>query len=157
MDEISSTHPRNPKLLAGIADGHDVVYGVPLRERHARWRGFARRSPRRRCRRRWGRETATMINSFSRVSHAAAQCFATYRRAVLSRLNALLSWATNDFASANYRHDPPARGAVHVQPRLPGPHAVTADHGVQHPSAARRQHRPLRLFPVSGLGVLASS
>jgi undecaprenyl-phosphate 4-deoxy-4-formamido-L-arabinose transferase len=147
-------HPPNeiPTLLAKLAEGHDVVYGMPQREPHGVFRGLASRLVKLGLKVSMGAETARMVSAFRAFRTELRDSFARYHSPYVS-IDVLLTWGTSKFAGVQVRHDARRRGASGYTIRKLVVHTLNMTTGFS--------TVPLRLasymgffFTLFGLGVL---
>ncbi|MBL8792439.1 MAG: glycosyltransferase family 2 protein [Planctomycetia bacterium] len=104
-DDLQNPPEEIPRLLEKLAEGHDVVYGVPRREQHGWWRDGASILTKRILRHVMGVATARHVSAFRAFRTRQRDSFAEYRGPFVS-IDVLLSWGTNQFASVGVRHEP---------------------------------------------------
>lgn len=97
-----------PKLLAALAEGFDVVYGLPEQKQHGVRRGIASRLMRRLLKA-MNVETATIGNSFRAFRTQLRDAFAEFQGPFVS-IDVLLTWGTMRFTSVTVRHDTRTHG-----------------------------------------------
>jgi undecaprenyl-phosphate 4-deoxy-4-formamido-L-arabinose transferase len=108
-DDLQQTPEEIPKLLAKLADGYDVVYGRPARERHGFWRNIGSRIGKAALATATGGEVAPMVSAFRAFRSTVKPAFEEYRSPLFS-IDVLLTWATTSFAAI----------PVHTEPRRSG-------------------------------------
>jgi undecaprenyl-phosphate 4-deoxy-4-formamido-L-arabinose transferase len=91
-------------LLAKLAEGYDVVYGVPERQQHGLFRDLASFFTKLVLKNAMGAETARRISAFRAFRVDVRRAFADYRGANVN-LDVLLTWASTRFGSVVVRHD----------------------------------------------------
>lgn len=109
-DDLQHPPSEIPTLLAKLAEGHDVVYGMPAREPHGLWRGAASRLVKLGLKITLGAETARMVSAFRAFRAELRDAFARYHSPYVS-IDVLLTWGTTRFAGVRVRHDARRRGA----------------------------------------------
>ncbi len=103
-DDLQHPPEEIGKLLAGLLEGYDVVYGLPREDRHRLWR-------------RWTSQTAKALMAYSlgipNVRHISAfrafraslrEAFASYESSFVS-VDVLLTWGTTRFGFVEVQHD----------------------------------------------------
>jgi undecaprenyl-phosphate 4-deoxy-4-formamido-L-arabinose transferase len=103
-DDLQNPPEEIPKLLAQLDQGHDVVYGTPLREQHGLWRDMASRITKVALSGGMGAETALKVSAFRAFRSRVRAAFANYPGPFVS-IDVLLTWGTNRFVSVPVRHD----------------------------------------------------
>lgn len=93
-----------PNLLAKLAEGFDVVYGIPEKKQHAPGRDLASRTIRVLLKA-MRVETAGIGNSFRAFRAPLRDAFAVYHGPFVS-IDVLLTWGTRRFTSLPVRHNP---------------------------------------------------
>lgn len=98
-------HPAEyiPQMLAKIAEGYDVVYGSPERERHGLLRDLASQVTKLVLQRAMGAETASQISAFRVFRTQLRDAFADYRGPFVN-IDVLLTWATRRFIAIRVPH-----------------------------------------------------
>lgn len=104
-DDLQHPPEEIPKLLAKLADEHDVVYGTPEREQHNFWRDQASRVTKIALQSAMGAETARHVSAFRVFRTSLRDAFANYRSPFVS-IDVLLTWGTTRFAHIAVRHEP---------------------------------------------------
>ena len=97
-----------PKLLAKLAEGFDVVYGLPEKTRHGVRRDTASQLIRRLLKT-MHVETADIGNSFRAFRTELRDAFAEFQGPFVS-IDVLLTWGAMRFASVVVRHDTRTQG-----------------------------------------------
>ena len=97
-----------PKLLAKLAEGFDVVYGLPEKNKHGVRRDAASRLMRRLLKT-MHVETAAIGNSFRAFRTPLRNAFAEFQGPFVS-IDVLLTWGTMRFTSVAVRHDTRTHG-----------------------------------------------
>jgi glycosyltransferase involved in cell wall biosynthesis len=106
MDDDLQHPPREiPLLLNKLAEGHDVVYGVPERQQHGWWRDGSSIVTKLALRHIMGAATARKVSAFRAFRTHLRDAFAAYRSPFIS-IDVLLSWATTRFAAVPVQHEP---------------------------------------------------
>ena len=109
-DDLQNPPEEIPKLLAKVAEGFDVVYGTPRRERHGLMRDLASRVTKAALKGAMGAETARHVSAFRAFRTAVRKGFAQYRSPSVS-IDVLLTWSTTRFAAIKVEHEARAEGA----------------------------------------------
>ena len=109
-DDLQNPPEEIPKLLAKLAEGFDVVYGTPRRERHGLMRDLASRVTKAALKGAMGAETARHVSAFRAFRTAVRKGFAHYRSPSVS-IDVLLTWSTTRFAAIKVEHEARAEGA----------------------------------------------
>ncbi len=109
-DDLQHPPEEIPQLLAKLAEGYDVVYGSPHRQRHGLWRDTASWVTKLALQGAMGAQTARQVSAFRAFRTYLRSAFAGYCSPFVS-IDVLLTWATSRFASVAVRHDPRLVGA----------------------------------------------
>lgn len=104
-DDLQNPPEEIPKLLKKLAEGYDVVYGIPARKRHNLWRRVGSGVIRLILRGALGSEISRNISSFRALRSEVRAAFSNYRGAFII-IDAPLAWATNRFGAVTVRHEP---------------------------------------------------
>jgi undecaprenyl-phosphate 4-deoxy-4-formamido-L-arabinose transferase len=102
-DDLQHPPEELPRLLAVLAEGHDVVYGTPERERHGCLRDLASRFTKLALRSAMGAETARNVSALRVFRRELRESFAGYRGQFVS-IDVLLTWGSTRFAAVPVRH-----------------------------------------------------
>ena len=108
-DDLQNPPEEIPQLLAQIAEGFDVVYGVPEHERHGFLRDVASQITKFTLQSAMGAETARKISAFRAFRTDLRDSFQDYRGSFVS-IDVLLTWGTTRFTAVTVRHDPRRAG-----------------------------------------------
>jgi undecaprenyl-phosphate 4-deoxy-4-formamido-L-arabinose transferase len=108
-DDLQNPPEEIPKLLAKLAEGHDVVYGPAQREQHGLWRDLASRVTKLTLRTVIGVESALHASAFRAFRTVLREAFADYH-GTLPSIDVMLSWGTRRFAHVHVEHAPRAAG-----------------------------------------------
>ncbi|MDX1965377.1 MAG: glycosyltransferase family 2 protein [Pirellulales bacterium] len=108
-DDLQHPPAEISKLLAKLAEGHDVVYGTPSNLPHSWWRNFTSRFTKRAFALATGNHTIKDINAFRAFRTHLRDAFADFRSPQL-QIDVLLSWGTNKFATTPVRQEPRSVG-----------------------------------------------
>ena len=101
-DDLQHPPEDIPKLLAKLAEGFDVVYGVPAVRRHMLWRNLASRTTKILLENVSGIK-AKNVSAFRAFRRSASQSFADYRGPFVS-IDVLLTWGTIRFGVVSVEH-----------------------------------------------------
>lgn len=102
-DDLQNPPEEVPKLLAGVAEGHDVVYGVPHEGRHGMFRDFASFAVKVALRVGLGYQHASYTSAFRAFRTELRDAFAQFDAKYVS-MDVLLTWATTDFSWVVVEH-----------------------------------------------------
>jgi glycosyltransferase involved in cell wall biosynthesis len=108
-DDLQNPPEEVPRLLAKIAEGYDVVYGVPEREQHGFLRDLASQITKLALQNAMGAETARKISAFRAFRTELREAFRDYRGSFVS-IDVLLTWGTTRFTATIVRHEPRTLG-----------------------------------------------
>jgi glycosyltransferase involved in cell wall biosynthesis len=122
-DDLQHPPEEIPKLLAVLAEGHDVVYGTPEREQHGLGRDFASWVTKLTLQNVMGAEIARQVCAFRAFRSVVATAFDHYAGSFVS-IDVLLTWGTNRFAATPVRHDRREQGTSGYTFRQLVTHAV---------------------------------
>jgi len=103
-DDLQHPPEEIQHLLQKIAEGYDVVYGVPQQELHGFWRGLASQATKLALQGAMGAETARRISAFRAFRTQIRDAFANYQGSFVS-IDVLLTWGTTCFVGVRVRHD----------------------------------------------------
>jgi undecaprenyl-phosphate 4-deoxy-4-formamido-L-arabinose transferase len=141
-DDLQHPPEEIPKLLAGLHEGYDVVYGTPRREQHGWRRDGASRAAKWTMRTLLGWRLAPEISDFRAFRTDLREGFAASEGPSVS-FDALLGWVTGSFCSTPVDHAPRQHGRSNYRPRSLFEYGVTMATGYS--------TSPLRLAAVAGL------
>lgn len=111
MDDDLQHRPEDiAALLKKLRDGYDVVYGVPLEERHGFLRNIASQLTKWVLQGAMGADTAKNISAFRAFRTDLRNAFADYQSSFVS-IDVLLTWGTFRFTYLRVQHDKRAQGA----------------------------------------------
>jgi len=127
-DDLQHPPEEIPRLVATLADGHDVVYGTPIDEQHGLWRDLASRLTKLALQDAMGIETARHVSAFRAFRTSVRDAFAGYRGPSVS-IDVLLTWGTTRFAALPVRHEPRSRGVSQYTLRKLVTHAINMTTG----------------------------
>jgi len=122
-DDLQHPPEEIPKLLSKLAEGHDVVYGTPQKQRHGFWRDAASRITKLVLQDSMGAATARHISAFRAFRTPVRAAFVNYQSPFVS-IDVLLTWGTTRFAAVPVRHDPRQVGASNYTFRKLVTHAL---------------------------------
>lgn len=152
-DDLQNPPEEIPRLLDKLAEGYDMVYGIPQQEQHGLWRNLASQVTKLALQSAMGAETARHVSAFRAFRAQVRDAFANYQSPFLS-IDVLLTWGTTRFAGVPVRHDPRRVGVSHYTFGKLVTHALNMMTGFS--------TLPLQLtsligfaFTLFGLGVLA--
>lgn len=152
-DDLQNPPEEVPKLLQKLAEGYDVVYGTPQKERHGFLRNVASRITKLALQSTMGAETARNVSAFRAFYAQLRESFARYQGPWVS-IDVLLTWGTDRFAAAPVHHEPRRIGTSNYTFQKLVSHALNMMTGFS--------SLPLQLASISGftctifgLGVLA--
>jgi len=103
-DDLQNPPEEVPKLLAKIAEGHDVVYGNPDHKQHGIMRDNASVFVKVALRAGLGFKHASHTSAFRAFRTQLRDAFAEFQAKHVS-IDILLTWATNDFSWVVVQHD----------------------------------------------------
>lgn len=103
-DDLQHPPEEIPRLLSALAQGYDVVYGVPERERHGLWRTLASQVTKLVLQNAMGSATARHISAFRAFRTHIRDSFAAYHSPFLS-IDVLLTWGAMRFTGVSVRHE----------------------------------------------------
>jgi glycosyltransferase involved in cell wall biosynthesis len=105
MDDDLQHRPEEiPALLAELAKGYDVVYGIPHTLRHSFLRNMASQVTKVILQGAMGAAIATKINSFRAFRAPLREAFANYRGSFVS-IDVLLTWGSTRFSAVKVAHE----------------------------------------------------
>lgn len=108
-DDLQHPPEEIHKLLAALADGFDVVYGIPAELPHERWRNFASVWTKRILARLIGVRNVRDFAAFRAFRTRLRRAFAHYENPNVL-IDALLSWGTTRFGTVVVHEAPRAAG-----------------------------------------------
>jgi undecaprenyl-phosphate 4-deoxy-4-formamido-L-arabinose transferase len=108
-DDLQHPPEEIPALLERLAEGWDVVYGIPRKRPHSWWRNIFSVLIKRSLA--WVMDIGTVrdIGAFRAFRAGLRQAFSGYQNPNVI-LDVLLSWGTSRFSSVSVREDPRAEG-----------------------------------------------
>jgi len=105
MDDDLQHPPENiPTLLEKLREGHDVVYGIPYKQRHGVLRDLASLITKTALQTAMRADTARNISAFRAFRTRVRDAFADYQGPFVS-IDVLLTWGTVRFAAVPVRHE----------------------------------------------------
>jgi len=108
-DDLQHPPEEVPRLLAKLEEGHDVVYGTPIQERHGLYRDVASRLTKLALESAMGVPAARDVSAFRAFRTVLRNGFAETRSPSLS-LDVLLSWSATRYAAVPVDHRPRQQG-----------------------------------------------
>ena len=108
-DDLQNPPEEIPKLLEKLAEGYDVVYGVPQHEQHGLLRDFASQFTKMALREAMGADIARNVSAFRAFRKRVCVAFTHYRGSFVS-VDVLLTWGTTRFAALRVKHAPRKAG-----------------------------------------------
>jgi undecaprenyl-phosphate 4-deoxy-4-formamido-L-arabinose transferase len=108
-DDLQNPPEEIPTLLAALDEGHDVVYGAPLREQHGLLRDLASRLTKIALQDVMGSENARHVSAFRVFRTRLRDAFVDYSNPFVS-IDVLLTYGTDRFGHVQVRHDARAAG-----------------------------------------------
>lgn len=103
-DDLQHPPEELPKLLSHIRNGHDVVYGAPVRQRHGLYRDMASLITKFALQSAMGAETARHVSAFRVFRTELRRAFEQYGGPSVN-IDVLLTWATTRFAAISVKHE----------------------------------------------------
>lgn len=105
LDDDLQTPPEEiPRMLAKLAEGHDVVYGTPYRQKHGLFRDLASWATKLALQSAMGAATARNVSALRVFRTHLRDAFANYSGPHVS-IDVLLTWGTRKFAAISVRND----------------------------------------------------
>ena len=111
-DDLQHPPEEIPKLLGKLAEGYEVVYGTPGRERHGMWRAAGSQATKIALRRVLGVEMARQVSAFRAFRTRVRDGFARYEGVFVS-IDVLLTWGAGCFGSVEVRREGRRWGRSH--------------------------------------------
>jgi glycosyltransferase involved in cell wall biosynthesis len=108
-DDLQHPPEEIPLLLEKLAEGYDVVYGIPHKRPHSWWRNWFSELSKRVMAQVMGVRTIRDIGAFRAFRTRLRQAFADYRNPNVI-LDVLLSWGTSRFATVMVDEKPREMG-----------------------------------------------
>ncbi|MBZ1350128.1 glycosyltransferase family 2 protein [Alcaligenaceae bacterium LF4-65] len=151
-DDLQHPPEEIPKLLAKLAEGHDVVYGPPEHEPHGLARGLASQLFKLALRGTLGAKNAQQVSALRVFKTRLRNAFTNYLDPTVN-IDVLLTWGTTRFSAVKVRHDVRTLGESGYTTRKLVHHAMNMMTGFS--------VRPLQLasmigfiFSILGLAIL---
>ena len=141
-DDLQNPPEEIPKLLAELAQGHDVVYGATEEPAFGVFRTLATRMTKWALRIAIGSDIASKVSAFRAFRTDLREAFEGFRGADVS-LDVLLSWGARRFGWVPVEHHARARGRSSYGFRRLAKHALNVLTGFT--------TRPLRIATIVGL------
>jgi glycosyltransferase involved in cell wall biosynthesis len=132
------------KLLCKLAEGYDVVYGVPKEGQHGLLRNAAAKMTKMALKGALGAETASKVSPFRVFRTKLRDAFADYQSSFVS-VDVLLTWGGSQFAAISVRYDARRSGKSQYTLRKLVTHALNMMTGFS--------VVPLQLATLVGFGV----
>ena len=92
-------------MLDKLAEGYDVVYGVPQQEQHGLFRNMASRLTKMALKSTMDIQTARDVSAFRVLRTKLREGFKNYNSPFVA-IDVLLTWSTSNFSSIKVRHEP---------------------------------------------------
>lgn len=108
-DDLQHPPEEVPRLLAALAEGFDVVYGVPIVRPHGVWRNASSSLVKAAMKSVLGAHVAPDIGPFRAFRRELRRSFSEYRSPDVN-IDVLLGWATTRIGAVKVRHDPRRHG-----------------------------------------------
>lgn len=108
-DDLQHPPAEIPRLLAKLAEGYDVVYGFPEKEKHGFLRTMASQMTKIALSKSMGAETARNISAFRAFPAELRAAFSDYRSPFVS-IDVLLTWGARRFTAIPVHHAPRRSG-----------------------------------------------
>jgi undecaprenyl-phosphate 4-deoxy-4-formamido-L-arabinose transferase len=109
-DDLQHPPEEIPKLVQKLAEGYDVVYGIPDKTQHGVWRSLASSVTRWTMRSTLGSKVPSEFSAFRALRTQTREAFRQYHSPFVD-IEVLLTWASTRFASIKVRHDARKFGA----------------------------------------------
>lgn len=103
-DDLQHPPEEIPKLVHKLAEGYDVVYGIPEKRQHGLWRNLAALVTQWTVRSALGSKVPQGFSAFRALRTRTRDAFEQYHSPFVS-VDVLLTWASTRFASIKVRHD----------------------------------------------------
>lgn len=108
-DDLQHPPEEIPRLLDGLGEGADVVYGTPVKQHQKLWRNLASYFTRLALQGTMGVENARKVSAFRAMRTQIRRAFQQYQSPFVI-LDVLLSWGTTRFSAVSTRHEARQRG-----------------------------------------------
>jgi undecaprenyl-phosphate 4-deoxy-4-formamido-L-arabinose transferase len=122
-DDLQHPPEEIAHLTAKLAEGWDVVYGVPRQEQHGLWRDLASQVTKLALQSAMGAQTARHVSAFRAFHTRLRDSFAAYQNSFVS-IDVLLTWGSTRFAAVQVEHRPRLTGASNYTFRKLARHAL---------------------------------
>lgn len=149
-DDLQHPPAEISRLLAKLAEGYDVVYGSPQRERHNLWREGASRITKLVLQKAMGASTARNISAFRAFRTITRSAFVAFD-GPHANIDVLLTWGARRFTAIEVRHEPRRQGHSNYTFRKLVTHTINMVTGF---SIAPLQLASLLGFACAALGLL---
>ena len=143
-DDLQHPPDEIHKLLSKLAEGYDVVYGVPKEGQHGFLRNAAAKITKMALKSALGAETASKVSPYRAFRTRLRDAFADYQSSFVS-IDVLLTWGGSRFAAVPVRYDPRRGGKSQYTLRKLVTHALNMMTGFS--------IIPLQLATLIGFGV----
>jgi glycosyltransferase involved in cell wall biosynthesis len=143
-DDLQHPPDEIAKLLSKLAEGYDVVYGVPKEGQHGFLRDAAAWMTKLALKSALGAETASKVSPYRAFRTKLRDAFADYQSSFVS-IDVLLTWGGSRFGAVPVRYDPRRAGKSQYTLRKLATHALNMMTGFS--------IIPLQLATLIGFGV----
>ena len=147
-DDLQNPPEEIPKLLHKLAEGFDLVYGVPLKEQHGLWRNLASRITKIALRTATGVPSTANVSAYRAFHTRVRDAFDHYQSPFLS-LDVLITWGTVRIGAVDVIHEPRGKGDTNYTFRMLIIHALNMITGFS--------ILPLQLASIIGFGFNSSA
>lgn len=103
-DDLQHPPQEIGKLIVGLKEGYEVVYGTPQQEKHTVLRVLASQVTKLALQSTMGAETARHVSAFRAFYTCIRDSFANYNNSYVS-IDVLLTWGASRFCAVSVRHD----------------------------------------------------
>ena len=103
-DDLQHPPEEISKLLSKLSEGYDVVYGMPIKQKHSLWRNLASYFTRLALQGTMGIENARKVSAVRAFHTQIREAFTGYQSPFVI-LDVLLAWGTTNFASIPIHHE----------------------------------------------------
>lgn len=142
-DDLQHPPEEIPRLLNKLADGYDVVYGVPTTMHHGLYRNMSSQLTKAILKGSMGVRNAPDVSAFRAFRTSLRGAFDKFSGPYVS-IDVLLTWATTAFTSIEVMHHPRTHGASNYTLRKLAAHGLNMATGFS--------VMPLRLASLVGFG-----
>lgn len=143
-DDLQHPPEEIQKLLLGLEEGFDVVYGAPEMQQHSSIRNLASYATKVVLEGAMGTKNATKVTAFRAFHTHLRNAFARYRGPTVN-IDVLLTWATSNFTAVRVRHEPRKTGKSGYNTRKLVKHALNMITGYS--------TKPLQLASMMGFAL----